>query len=66
MARSVVDLAILLEATVGGDPADPTTVPVRTYVDAVDPEAFRADASAWSRSVETPRWRGSSVQLSKR
>ena len=37
MARSVVDLAILLDATAGQDPADPTTVPVTTsFLDAVD------------------------------
>ena len=38
MARSVVDLAIVLDATAGVDPADPTTVPVEaSYLDAVDP-----------------------------
>lgn len=38
MARSVIDLAIALDATAGVDPADPTTVPVdAAYVDAVDP-----------------------------
>lgn len=38
MARSVVDLAIALDATVGVDPADLTTVPVTgSYVAAVDP-----------------------------
>jgi amidase len=41
MARSVVDLAIVLDATVGKDPADPTTVRVDTsYVDAVDPNGL--------------------------
>jgi Asp-tRNA(Asn)/Glu-tRNA(Gln) amidotransferase A subunit family amidase len=41
MARSVVDLAIVLDATAGRDPADPTTVPVRTsYLDAVDPDGL--------------------------
>ena len=41
MARSVVDLAIMLDATVGRDPADPTTVPVRTsYLNAVDPDGL--------------------------
>jgi Asp-tRNA(Asn)/Glu-tRNA(Gln) amidotransferase A subunit family amidase len=41
MARSVVDLAIALQATVGVDPADPTTVPVQaSYVDAVDPDGL--------------------------
>jgi Asp-tRNA(Asn)/Glu-tRNA(Gln) amidotransferase A subunit family amidase len=41
MARSVVDLAIMLDATVGVDPADPSTVGVRTsYVDAVDPDGL--------------------------
>jgi amidase len=41
MTRSVVDLAIVLDATVGKDPADPTTVRVDTsYVDAVDPNGL--------------------------
>jgi len=41
MARSVVDLAIVLDATVGVDPADPTTVPVEaSYLDAVDPNGL--------------------------
>jgi Asp-tRNA(Asn)/Glu-tRNA(Gln) amidotransferase A subunit family amidase len=41
MARSVVDLAIMLDATVGKDPADPTTVPARaSYLDAVDPDGL--------------------------
>jgi len=41
MARSVVDLAIMLDATVGKDPADPSTVPVRaSYLDAVDPDGL--------------------------
>jgi Asp-tRNA(Asn)/Glu-tRNA(Gln) amidotransferase A subunit family amidase len=41
MARSVVDLAIMLDATVGRDPADPTTVPVTTsYLNAVDPDGL--------------------------
>jgi len=41
MARSVIDLAIVLDATVGKDPADPTTVRVDTsYVDAVDPNGL--------------------------
>jgi len=41
MARSVVDLAIMLDATVGRDPADPSTVPVGTsYLDAVDPDGL--------------------------
>jgi amidase len=53
MARSVVDLAIVLDATAGVDPDDPTTVPVTaSYIDAVDPNGLsgRADASAWSGS----------------
>ena len=41
MARSVIDLAIVLDATVGKDPADPTTVRVDTsYMDAVDPNGL--------------------------
>jgi len=41
IARTVVDLAIVLDATVGRDPSDPTTVPVRTsYLDAVDPDGL--------------------------
>ena len=41
MARTVVDLTIMLDATVGRDPADPTTVPVRTsYLSAVDPDGL--------------------------
>ncbi|MFC5177758.1 amidase [Nocardioides taihuensis] len=41
MARSVRDLAITLDATAGKDPADPTTVPLRTsFVDAVDPDGL--------------------------
>ncbi len=41
MARSVVDLAIVLDATAGVDPADPTTVPITTsFQDAVDPDGL--------------------------
>ncbi len=41
MARSVVDLAIVLDATVGKDPADPTTVPTKkSYLEAVDPNGL--------------------------
>jgi amidase len=41
LARSVVDLAIMLDATVGRDPADPMTVPVGTsYLDSVDPDGL--------------------------
>ena len=41
MARSVVDLAIVLDATAGVDPADPTTVPVTTsFREAVDPNGL--------------------------
>jgi Asp-tRNA(Asn)/Glu-tRNA(Gln) amidotransferase A subunit family amidase len=41
MARSVVDLAIMLDATVGRDPADPTTVSAATsYLNAVDPDGL--------------------------
>lgn len=41
MARSVVDLAIVLDATAGKDPEDPTTVKVdASYEDAVDPDGL--------------------------
>jgi amidase len=41
MARSVVDLAIVLDVTAGVDPADPTTVPVQaSYLHAVDPNGL--------------------------
>lgn len=41
MARSVVDLAIVLDATAGVDPDDPTTVPAEaSYIDAVDPNGL--------------------------
>jgi Asp-tRNA(Asn)/Glu-tRNA(Gln) amidotransferase A subunit family amidase len=41
MARSVVDLAIMLDATVGADPADPSRVRVGTsYLNAVDPDGL--------------------------
>jgi len=41
MARTVVDLAIVLDATAGVDPDDPTTVPVdASYLDAVDPNGL--------------------------
>ena len=41
MARSIVDLAILLEATAGEDPTDPTTVPGKhDYVAAIKPDGL--------------------------
>jgi amidase len=41
MTRSVVDLAIMLDATVGKDPADPTTVSASTsYLKSVDPDGL--------------------------
>lgn len=41
LARSVIDLAIVLDATVGIDPDDPTTVFVNSdYVGAVDPDGL--------------------------
>jgi Asp-tRNA(Asn)/Glu-tRNA(Gln) amidotransferase A subunit family amidase len=42
MSRDVIDLAIVLDATVGVDPADPSTVgvPPPSYVDAVDPNGL--------------------------
>jgi len=41
MARSVVDLAIMLDATAGRDPADPSTVRVgMSYLKAVDPDGL--------------------------
>jgi amidase len=42
MARTVKDLAILLDATAGKDPDDPTTVPLTTsFVDAVDADRLK-------------------------
>jgi Asp-tRNA(Asn)/Glu-tRNA(Gln) amidotransferase A subunit family amidase len=42
MARNVADLAIMLDATSGRDPADPTTVPLETsFIDAVDPGGLK-------------------------
>ena len=41
MARTVRDLAIVLDATAGADPADPTTVPLTTdFVAAVDADGL--------------------------
>jgi amidase len=41
IARTVSDLAIVLDATVGFDPADPTTVPTTgSFVDALDPSGL--------------------------
>ena len=41
MARSIIDLATMLDATAGRDPADPTTVQVRTdFVAAVDADGL--------------------------
>lgn len=41
MARTIRDLAIVLDATAGQDPADPTTVPLRTsFVDAVEADGL--------------------------
>ena len=41
MARSVVDLAIMLDGTVGRDPADASTLRVeKSYVNAVDPDGL--------------------------
>lgn len=56
MARNVVDLAIVLDATAGEDPADPTTVPHDTsFVDAVDAgglEGRRIGVRTFSLSTE--------------
>jgi len=42
MARTVRDLALVLDATAGADPDDPTTVPLSTsFVEAVDPHGLR-------------------------
>jgi Asp-tRNA(Asn)/Glu-tRNA(Gln) amidotransferase A subunit family amidase len=42
MARDVRDLAITLDATAGKDPADPSTVPLRTsFVDAVEADGLQ-------------------------
>jgi Asp-tRNA(Asn)/Glu-tRNA(Gln) amidotransferase A subunit family amidase len=41
MARTIRDLALVLDATAGEDPADPTTVPLTTsFVDAVDADGL--------------------------
>ena len=59
MARSVVNLAIVLDATVGKDPADATTVNVAaSYRDAVDPDGLsgrRIGLVAFSGDTEVER-----------
>ena len=42
MARTIGDLAILMDATAGHDPGDPVTVPTQTsLVDALDPDGLK-------------------------
>jgi amidase len=42
MARTVIDLAIVLDATAGVDPDDPTTVPLQaSFLESVDPQGLR-------------------------
>jgi amidase len=66
MARSVVDLAIMLDATVGADPADPTTVRVGTsYLDAVDPNGLsgrRIGLVTFSGDPEVERLMASAIE----
>lgn len=66
MARSVIDLAIMLDATVGRDPTDPTTVPVTTsYLDAVDPDGLsgrRIGLVTFSGDSEVEELVGSAIE----
>ncbi len=42
MARTIVDLAVLMDVTAGEDPDDPSTVPTQTsLVDALDPDGLK-------------------------
>jgi amidase len=65
MTRSVVDLAIMLDATVGADPADPSTVHVGTsYENAVDPDGLsgrRIGLVAFSGDPEVERLMTSAI-----
>ena len=69
IARSVVDLAIMLDATVGRDPADPSTVRVGTsYLNAVDPDGLsgrRIGLVTFSGDSEVERLMGSATEEMK-
>ena len=69
IARSVVDLAIMLDATVGRDPADPSTVRVGTsYLNAVDPDGLsgrRIGLVTFSGDSEVERLMGSAIEEMK-
>ncbi len=69
MARSVVDLAIMLDATVGWDPADPSTARVGTsYVKAVDPDGLsgrRIGLALFTGDPEVERLMGSAIEEMK-
>ncbi len=69
MARSVVDLAIMLDATVGWDPADPSTARVGTsYVKAVDPDGLsgrRVGLALFTGDPEVERLMGSAIEEMK-
>lgn len=59
MARNVVDLAIVLDATVGVDPADSTTVRVQaSYLDAVDPNGLAGRRIGVLASTLGPEYEG--------
>lgn len=66
MARSVVDLAIMLDATVGRDPADPSPVRVGTsYLKAVDPDGLsgrRIGLVTFSGDSEVERLMASAIE----
>src|SRR5215210_6934846 len=66
IARSVVDLAIMLDATAGPDPADPSTVQVGTsYLKAVDPDGLsgrRIGLVTFSADPEMDRLLASAIE----
>ena len=67
MARSVVDLAIMLDATVGRDPADPSTVQVgMSYLKAVDPDGLSGRRIGLATFTGDSEVEGSWAQPSKR
>ena len=69
MARSVVDLAIMLDATVGRDPADPSTVQVgMSYLKAVDPDGLsgrRIGLATFTGDSEVEGLMGSAIEEMK-
>ncbi|HKP18859.1 MAG TPA: amidase family protein [Gaiellaceae bacterium] len=69
IARNVVDLAIMLDATVGRDPADPSTVRVgRSYLNAVDPDGLsgrRIGLVTFSGDTEMEELIGSAIEEMK-